>query len=1757
MRASRSVLVCLLVPLLAAPAARAADPGEAPEKGETFLRRLVIDPDKHNVKTVTKQKIMGRALLDLRQGGSAEAFWRTLGKHEISTKDMATFKTLVVAQWGEAAVREFFGTMDAGTGSTAVEQQVLAHRRRMTLQCIADAVRGVCARQTTRYGYHAYIGYVGKWALPDFPANSYTFAGDIDFSFMSNDKAFARALKQEFDRLIVREMGIDPVRLDSVCTVHGEAASDVYVGAHGKRYGDKEFLKPESIVYEVEPNGNRRRVKGEDAVTTMAAEVDLSQKQPRTFGDVEALEFRNKTEPGLSLEMLRHFVGDITRLVDGHRVYSPLTSIVKAAKYAERSTDALDDALGEEAKDAHKPSEKTRALRRLARELKALEKGEKGRDIGGQVERLRAYFGGDLPIRLECAEGQPARAVRYAHTDAFFMEVEQSIRDNARRGLRAAVDGIEGHIEEVKALRRKDDVASRKQSHLEIDAVQRRIRALADMLELEAKVFAEHSVKFDAEFGRIQAEFVRMTGDFEAQFDLKKIVRSDLKHFESCCKALAKTRNGLKLAAAAVIKLGSEANFYLDCLDDVLLQELREGNRSYNAFDKLAARIPETFKPSQDSIWRRDVTPSWTTHRPKALDYIQAINRQLNADIQDQAKGLSHGLVLYNLSQELPVYVDCLYRGDWQTLGTELFRRRVPFGAAVEYCVMGDYYRMAWDVVVTVVPPLGIPQAIVGIQIALMEKAQNLYWNEQLSVLEDTLYLTAKFRLVAEGVATYGKGADAKRVGRWRLASVRYRGEVLEREDMRQAIIGHWENWHTFRKTIFSADPELAVIREIMRHPAAGKTLQVRMAGKLSEREHALRDWFTDTLVQRLEERMAADYEVVAGRLVDLIEDLRKRVRALDIEREVEAAMVEEGKGFQAGDLLTWAWNWTKRDFFGQGSQEDLATRSARVVLRYLRAYDTVLACRRRAEQAAGLSGQVDDGLRLLTGPPMLSGKADEDVKKARGWLSVQNEVLASMAGKLLAVKRRYVEGAALDSAFDKEMLEKVVRHETWRVAWRDVYKNRDTMKPKALERARHHDTERESLEQRFADYYARQGAGLTVCVRQEIDGRKTDTPVPNAEVYLRYRSGKKVKLEEQTAGDHVCARPAPGHYHLFAWANGFQTRDGAEKLSQPLSIPAAKEGAGPAPLRETVYLAPAGHGSLVVYVVGARHKAPLCDAEVVLVSPGTRAASSRAPGLERARQMRRKPDEVDTQQGKHVFKDLLPGRYRVSASEPFCESRVAGPVLIPAGRSAPAVIRLQLERQVRPVRVTVVDTDGKGLAGAEVALDDLRVKTDAGGTARLAKVPVGTRIPLQVSKTGFRTAQTEVDIMPDPDKKEFSTTVAMVPLRLSVTPQQVAVQPGEKVSFNAACGSPPEPAACNWYLDGRSVSLGASAQFSWTFRKAGSYQIEAKLFAGRPPREVASAASRVTVAAKPDPTPEPKPGPKGRIARIYEGTCRHRADFAGDWGVKATRTYKSEGTTSVYMWTDGTATIRVFTPAISVTAWWPDGRLIFSEPKETTFMPASMEYVCRNGRLDSAMVREYFSDDFDIRYDEAHCWGHVNTAGSPNYTYDREPSKPLGAYTHKARVDWDIPRWKRTYRGRVPFVREFGVPLAQASVTRNRGTCEVEAVLADDGRLDLTATGREMLGVVMNPIWKERGSLSAHGLQHSMGIKDGDWEGRLSRPLPSGTDWDDFEGSGRYTDTAFTGRAQWHIYKKMSGKIVSFEKITVTVDLPRARDAR
>jgi len=579
------------------------------------------------------------------------------------------------------------------------------------------------------------------------------------------------------------------------------------------------------------------------------------------------------------------------------------------------------------------------------------------------------------------------------------------------------------------------------------------------------------------------------------------------------------------------------------------------------------------------------------------------------------------------------------------------------------------------------------------------------------------------------------------------------------------------DSWHlrdVLFKTVYSADPVLNAIRQMMKHPdisekarkslitvqRSDKEMESNFLPGMLQRETILKDWFVANLIVELEKRIAAEYAIISGNYEELFANLTAISEKLEIKEELKKAMKDERKS----SVLTWLWDRGQDLLVGGGSVSDEMTELATIMLRYLDAYEAVLAARDTAEKDASLVGVSNGGLRLLTGPKMLDIKPDNDFKIATKWALEPNKAKIWASDALLKIKKKFIKNAKLEGSYDQRILKETLQHEVWRRAWTFVYKNREKLKSTALAQAKLANQERDKSLDQFRKHYEGMVALITVQVKQQIDNIHTELPIKGAIVTLHAVTAAeegKEKMPESKAGGKYEKEALPGTYKITFTANGFMTPQGKKEGVISFTIPIPKEGKSQA-IQKLLYLVP-NKGELTVKVVDKLNRGPVSGASVRL---------SPSPGRYETFQ------EVSESSGRFLFKELNPRKdYRIEAKALYYSGPVSKENIVlnttTVATSMPPTVEIELEPMLSDVQVTAQNhIDGAPLSGVFVSMNSKSGTTDESGLVVLEKIrpSVDGEHELSAQLAGYAPVKKSVPVLPGKAGDTINTTISLRP---------------------------------------------------------------------------------------------------------------------------------------------------------------------------------------------------------------------------------------------------------------------------------------------------------------------------------------------------------------------------------------------------------
>jgi hypothetical protein len=1079
----------------------------------------------------------------------ADSFYAELAKIPANMTDVIEVRSKLVDMADSGLARQVMGPAYP-EGGTLVEQRILTWRKEQTLAAINDVLDNFSGRVPAD-GVKLIVSHVGKWATQD--ARSLQFPGDIDFSFVSNDIALAEAMKEVYAEIIKRRTGLDPKAIDSVCTAHGKAGLEVYIGRHGMAFAEEQMKINEIVDLE---KGTRRKAGLEEVADVLTREREMLDSRGK-----EPIEPVKNTEPGLSMEMVRHFDHDIAK----SGIFDVTNAVVKAAKYLDRSYKSLDKAGG-------KPADPK--LAEFARQITewANAKPQTAQIREDMIKLISEHLGSPPRTVWDGGRQRLMLSLDAAAIAAFHAEATKAMWQTVEQGSKTRTFEMDTRLHDLLERQRKGERVDEDVAKLRED-----MKNLVDMVEAEIKAI-DGGMDIPVSVLTNNAKVRAMLDTLSKRFGTKALSPEELKDkkfVEELLKAQAESPSKTRLemlkayimdraasAADLSMKGVEKTNQLLDIIDDGLLGPLR-GDAEFADFE---AEMKHIRQASADPKGKQEAASRLAVLKGKVANGIKAANQNINRSLQATAAGRQgiKFMTVYGLVDEMQAYRDSFYEQGWSGLATEFFRRRIPLGSAVENVVMGNTYLAAWDVITTLVPPIGLYDAAKGLGTSIGTTAHSTYWSEQLSLFVDTLYAGAKFelqavethggakigvyRLVSVSHPRYGKEIDLSVFAKERqeqikelnqqLKTPRYRGGGLDWAKYKESFHGltSWSDVDkTLQRNLAASDPVLILLEEMAKHPSVGPRLMDYLAEQGLVRWEEVKLGFITNLIIKLEERKQADQALGAGQLPELFAELRKTAAELEIEEAMLRGLDAEVDTSNLKALVNWLWD-TKRSVLGQAPKETETLRAAQVVKKYLDSYKAILSVRNELAGALSATAAKDGVTRYLTGDLFLSGRADADTRAAEVWAKHVAAARVASSEALLAIKREFFPNASLDTE-DEKFLERVFPRELWIKPWGEAGKR--TSNTWQLDRAIAHGKERNAILDEYKAWLEKQApVELTVTLLDAMDAKRQ---VSGASGELRPTDELGKLGVGKASGNQLVFAVPTGRYRLTVQAPGYE----------------------------------------------------------------------------------------------------------------------------------------------------------------------------------------------------------------------------------------------------------------------------------------------------------------------------------------------------------------------------------------------------------------------------------------------------------------------------------------------------------------------------------------------------------------------------------------------------------------------------------------
>ena len=636
--------------------------------------------------------------------------------------------------------------------------------------------------------------------------------------------------------------------------------------------------------------------------------------------------------------------------------------------------------------------------------------------------------------------------------------------------------------------------------------------------------------------------------------------------------------------------------------------------------------------------------------------------------------------------------MEAIWNGDFDTFAMEFFRHRMPMFSAVEGVYVegnpSDYVMAGWDLISTLVPPVGLGRAAVGIGEQIVEAGISFYWDERLNVFVDEVYAGARFKPTSKT-----REGDAW-VAEWRLVGVTYRNEFYDLKtftenrrdqlkamaaelrkpaksrDLSKPLYGHETGLidkasvdETLRKTLYASDSLLNLLEKLRTHPQAGPALKAHFEDQERVRWEQVKLAFLVDLINRLEDRWAHDWAARAGQMPALLAEMKRLTGELEITDQVVAKMAAANPG-RLKTMEAWFLA-VKRDQFLQPDAATAAEAEVGLIMDAVVAYRAVLETRAKIEKQLGIPEGRDGGMRLLTDPSQLHGLPATDRDVATGWAAAVDRLGGKAEDELRTRKARVtggsIEQSTLEPGFDRDTLRRLHVIDVWRYAWANLLRAGDaTVRPgwlddptAATERLK---ASRAALIEEFEAHYRVAGVLEVTVVDAATGAGLAEASVTFGADSASTDGGGRALLSGIQPGTEDLRAEAAGHRPATATAIVFPVPPGEGPRNQR-AVRLALE-----PDKAEPRLS-----SLLVTVTDAADGKPLGAAKVSLSGPGGIVA--RNTGAD----------------GRARFDKLPPGAFVAVAEAVDHESARAADLALPVGDSGPSERSVQLALKRTP----------------------------------------------------------------------------------------------------------------------------------------------------------------------------------------------------------------------------------------------------------------------------------------------------------------------------------------------------------------------------------------------------------------------------------------------------------------------------------------
>jgi hypothetical protein len=642
-----------------------------------------------------------------------------MGDNGFSVKDLITFKAEKINEMAkQGSYDQALQSWDANYGQT--ERSLMRSRRDAILQIWKQVAETYLKNNPD--SPPLFRMDVGGWVSEGEP--KMRFEGDIDFAIIMFNSEDAMKVRNLFEGEIKRQFHLDMIAIDALATAHRAATLSVYIGSYGADWAEKDAInRGEVFVVELLSGQLVESTAGKTekavAFTVLKNNEAMKKGEPNRFADIkkeksqDVIQPTYDMEPGISLEFLRHITEDAI-----HSSLAIHEKIIKISKYLDRSANEHKSIMKAAGAEAQMSDPGCLDLAKKVIDLK------QNKSLGPEetylkiMKQMEAEYGADW-------------------IDSF----EEHLVDFGKRAQQVMVSNIEKANQT-----RLDRISKEKDSGKQNDEQ----RKFLDELATERDAFKAQGIEFPASadeiIGHLEASLgVKGSGlPTEEESKLREYIEKLCENPHSARLVVAAIWERMsKLTAKADVaanKVMDKFNHFLDTLDQATIDKLRSGG------------VLQLELRGEKYVLKGPIQ-------------IAAFNQMLNNSVLGSISN-STAFKAFNLYQELDAYYMALTTAETfsdgvSNLSTELFRRHVPGGGAIDAAIQGNYLRMCFEVTYIIFPTLAIPEGVYGMVQWLGEKGAAKYNQWKYDEMVEALYRGAVFEQA-------GNGKD------WRIQSITY-----------------------------------------------------------------------------------------------------------------------------------------------------------------------------------------------------------------------------------------------------------------------------------------------------------------------------------------------------------------------------------------------------------------------------------------------------------------------------------------------------------------------------------------------------------------------------------------------------------------------------------------------------------------------------------------------------------------------------------------------------------------------------------------------------------------------------------------------------------------------------------------------------------------------------------------------------------------------------------------------------------------------